>query len=341
MKTTKITIVIISLLLSYNQVNAQFKVVSNGNIGIASGTATVNEALQIGDRWTFHNGGSKAIGYNFKYYSGDLRIFADYPATFRMDATGFKFCVANTGTAGSTISWFSPLIITNMGASSPTIQLTGATTIIGNVSVTGNGTYTGTWIKSDERLKENIKPITNATEILNNLKGKTYNFKSTSNSTQKSYGLIAQEVKEIIPELVKEDDDSLKTLAINYDGLIPILIEAFKEQKLQVEELKSKIENLNSQLNLLKEHNESYLEQNTPNPFSNNTQINFSLPNETKEASIIIFNSDGKLIKKIKITDRGSSNITVDASKLKPGVYSYSLVADGTIINTAKMIINK
>ncbi len=328
MKTIKIILVVISLFLSYFQANAQLKVISNGSVGIFNSNPV--EAFQIGDRWTFHNGGTKIIGYNYDYNGGDKRIVSAYANCIRMDNTGIKFGVAGYSYAGSSISWEYPLFLKSNGYA-----------YFGNYYV-----YYGSFKYSDERLKENIKPITNATEIINQLNGKVYNLKAENlknsvDSKKNSYGLLAQEVQTILPDLVMETDDSLKTLAIDYDGLIPFLIEAFKEQQLQVNQLKSSVEYLKSELDLLKEKNESYLNQNFPNPFENTTQISLSVPNETKEASIMIYNLDGKLIKRIKISDRGSSNITFDASNLRPGIYYYSLVADGNVLNTAKMMIKE
>ena len=76
-------------------------------------------------------------------------------------------------------------------------------------------------------MKSNVSPINGALNKVMNLNGKTYNLKSTNlksatNSDKINYGLIAQEVQEIIPELVMETEDSISSFAINYDGLIPL-----------------------------------------------------------------------------------------------------------------------
>ncbi|MCF8379289.1 MAG: tail fiber domain-containing protein [Bacteroidales bacterium] len=326
MKTIKIILVVYSLFFSYSQINGQLRVISNGSVGILNSNPL--EAFQIGDRWTFHNGGSKIIGYNFHYSGGDKRIVSDYASSIRMDATGLKFAVSGYGSAESSITWSYPLWLKSDGKA-----------FFGSYYVS----Y-GSFVYSDIRLKENIKPISNAIDIVNQLNGKTYNLKAdnlkSSNVPQKSsYGLIAQEVQKILPDLVLETDDSLKTLAIDYDGIIPFLIEAFKEQQIEIIELKSSIENLNSELSSIEEQNEHYLFQNSPNPFDFSTKIQFSLPDETKKASIVIYDMEGKIIKRIKITDRGRSDITFNASSLSSGIYTYSLVADGTVINTSKMVI--
>ncbi|MDC1492688.1 hypothetical protein N8376_04965, partial [Flavobacteriaceae bacterium] len=54
-------------------------------------------------------------------------------------------------------------------------------------------------------------------------------------------GLLAQEVMELFPELVKKANDSNGTLSVNYQGLIPILLNAIKEQQIQIQKLKEKL----------------------------------------------------------------------------------------------------
>jgi polyhydroxyalkanoate synthesis regulator protein len=93
---------------------------------------------------------------------------------------------------------------------------------------------------SDRQLKENITNITAALEKISKLRGVTFKWKETG---KKDIGLIAQEVEEVIPEAVVEKD-GLKY--INYDTLIPLLIEAIKEQQKEIDELKQQIRYMNS-----------------------------------------------------------------------------------------------
>jgi hypothetical protein len=86
---------------------------------------------------------------------------------------------------------------------------------------------------SDINLKENIQTVENALETVSSLRGVSFDWKENGKS---SYGVIAQELKEILPDLVSNGD--VKT--VNYNGLIGVLIEAIKELKTEVEELKSK-----------------------------------------------------------------------------------------------------
>lgn len=87
---------------------------------------------------------------------------------------------------------------------------------------------------SDIKFKTNIKTINNALDITNKLRGVSFDWKETN---KKSYGVIAQEIEEILPDLIKNGE----VKSVNYNGLIGVLIEAVKELSLEVEELKKQI----------------------------------------------------------------------------------------------------
>ena len=85
---------------------------------------------------------------------------------------------------------------------------------------------------SDINLKENIRTVGNALEITEQLRGVSFDWKETGRS---SYGVIAQELEEVLPELVKQGE----VKSVNYNGIIGVLIEAIKELKKEVEEFKN------------------------------------------------------------------------------------------------------
>ena len=85
---------------------------------------------------------------------------------------------------------------------------------------------------SDFNLKTNIHTVNNALETINALRGVSFDWKETGKG---SYGVIAQELEKVLPELVKGGD----TKTVSYSGIIGILIEAVKELKKEVEELKN------------------------------------------------------------------------------------------------------
>ncbi len=82
---------------------------------------------------------------------------------------------------------------------------------------------------SDRRLKTKIKDLKNQSHSLLKLNPKTFYWKDKHKVQTKQIGLIAQEVQKEYPELVLEGSDPKKTLSLNYQGLIPVIIKAFKE----------------------------------------------------------------------------------------------------------------
>jgi hypothetical protein len=83
-----------------------------------------------------------------------------------------------------------------------------------------------------------------------------------------------------------------------------------------------------------------YLGQNFPNPFSGNTTISYSLSKQYASAEIAITNSNGNVIKQIRLSGNNGS-IRFDASSLPAGSYRYSLIVDGRLIDTKQMILAK
>ena len=185
---------------------------------------------------------------------------AEIPSADNLDLTG---CGIYNGTATLTLPTATGTLatlagtetFTNKTLTSPTITtMTHAGTTLAN-SVTGTGsmvlsaspTFTGTLTAatltattitetSDERLKTDIKPLSNALFIVNNLHGKAF-----IKDGKASIGLIAQQVAETLPQVVITADDEMKTMSVQYGNIVAVLIEAIKEQQAQIEELKTKL----------------------------------------------------------------------------------------------------
>jgi len=105
---------------------------------------------------------------------------------------------------------------------------------------------------SDERLKENITPIENALTKIYNMRGVEFDWTATSRKGQHDIGVIAQEVEDIIPEIVREKelvvgefaDNPQKFKVVDYDKLSAVLIEAIKEQQDLINNLQKQIDEL-------------------------------------------------------------------------------------------------
>ena len=104
---------------------------------------------------------------------------------------------------------------------------------------------------SDVRLKENIKPIESALDKAMKLQGVTFDWKKSDSilNIKEDVGFIAQDVQKVVPELVRENEDGM--LSMRHQGIAPILLEAIKELKAEIEELKkcNKCNNCNCKTN--------------------------------------------------------------------------------------------
>jgi hypothetical protein len=80
------------------------------------------------------------------------------------------------------------------------------------------------------------------------------------------------------------------------------------------------------------------LEQNSPNPFDDKTTISYFIRDEIKQAQIIIYDQMGNTIRKFDVQDRGRGSLVFYPSNLRKGIYIYSIIADGQLADTKKMI---
>lgn len=171
-------------------------------------------------------------------------------------------------------------------------------------------------------------------------------------------------------------EESVEFKAVSYEKLIPVLVAGHQEQQAKIEELEAKLEEmmLNYQkleaclmnkfpdlcevrqgmiqnntiekqaeiihsLNVnLSSKNNIILNQNVPNPFAEQTVITYSVPATVAKAQIHFYDGMGKLIQSVDITERGEGQLNVFGADLSSGVYTYSLVADGKIVDTKRMV---
>ncbi len=216
-----------------------------------------------------------------------------------------------------------------------------------------------TYLTSDSTLKENIIGLVNSKSKLLQLRGVSYNFKpeklNNLNDTltilpsiypTTQIGLIAQEVEQVVPEVVSTNDHGLK--GISYPNLTALIIEAFKEQNQTIDSLRNKIEECCKSKSLFRaekpDNNSSKtgtarLDQNVPNPFNSETKISFFIPENARSKVLFVFDMQGTLIKQYEITNFGESFLKIAGGEYKPGMYLYSLVIDGKEIDTKRMIL--
>ena len=158
------------------------------------------------------------------------------------------------------------------------------------------------------------------------------------------YALDADQLEEIYPDLIIKSEDGTK--GINYVEMVPILVQAINELKAEISELRggeakpqtramAETESAAENVTLLS------LGENKPNPFSATTTIPVSIPADVQKAFIYVYDLTGKKVQQLDITARGKQNVTLDASALTDGMYLYSLIADGKVVQTRRMIVEK
>ena len=136
--------------------------------------------------------------------------------------------------------------ITISNATASTTKTTGALIVTGGIGVSGDINAGGdivAFASSDIRLKNNIRPIESPLEKISKINGCEFEWNAELQTiySGKDYGVIAQEIEEVFPELVQTRENGYK--AVKYDKLVSVLIEGIKELTKQVEYLKTKIEN--------------------------------------------------------------------------------------------------
>ena len=232
----------------------------------------------------------------------------------------------------------------------------------------GDIQVTGMLLPSDETLKENVQTIENASDILGQITPRSYTYKTEEFpglglASGTHYGVMAQEIEQILPDAVKntigtktfsEDgmtpEEYVEFTGVYYTEFIPLLIQAHKEQETKINQLQDQVNQLADLINQCcspdAKSNEqgqgmnefemevtpfkSDLSPNFPNPFERVTQINYSVGCQC-EAQIIVFDQLGQQIEVLKSgnTNPGTYNIQWDASNLESGIYFISLLVDG------------
>jgi hypothetical protein len=226
---------------------------------------------------------------------------------------------------------------------------------------------------SDNKFKKNIVPLNGSLDRILKLMPVKYDLDFTSIGSLKEddekygknqLGLIAQDVLKIVPEVVVKDSIGY---AIDYNKLVPLLIEAVKEQQIQIvtlqkivaqheEEILALEKNSNNTTTKEKSTSSSSSEiitegidnnyntalyQNTPNPFNTDTKIDYSLNDSINKAYIIINDLNGNEIKQIELSMKGHGSVIIHGSELKAGMYLYTLIANNIIIDTKRMVLTE
>ena len=255
----------------------------------------------------------------------------------------------------------------------------------------GDVLTTGSYISSDKALKQNAQEFEGAMDIINKLKPRNYEFKTDAKYAflhlpkGSHYGLMAQDVEEVLPNLVSTTDhqdmkpakpealkkdangrlmppsaakqpasqkgETISIKAVNYTELIPIVVKGMQEQQQQLQAQKQLIETQQQQIDELKNlvrqltkdrsgitvSGMGLLEQATPNPAKGTTRISYNLPQGASRAQLLLTDATGRTVKTVSLNNSGFT--TLNTAGFATGIYNYSLLVDGKIVDTKKLTV--
>jgi len=175
-------------------------------------------------------------------------------------------------------------------------------------------------------------------------------------------GFIAQDVEKAAQAIgfdfsgVDAPPNEKSLYGLSYAEFVVPLVKAVQELSEQNDLLKEQISELKEEVamlasvaisvrsttdnDLVSDLSQAVLYQNAPNPFTDRTEIKFNLPGNAVNASIFVFNMQGALMKQLPVNARQSS-VIINGSELAAGMYLYSLIVEGKIVDTKRMILTK
>ncbi|MBP6812894.1 MAG: tail fiber domain-containing protein [Saprospiraceae bacterium] len=221
----------------------------------------------------------------------------------------------------------------------------------------------GNWIGSDKRFKKEIRTLDKSLDKVLSLRGTEYfftnnEFKEKNFPAGKQIGFIAQEMEQVMPELVRSNGG--RGYTVNYIGLIPVLVEAMKEQQAQIEEKDASISCLQTQMESLEARlarlevslsqtapNARAFEQPilvkafgiAPNPTNGQFQITRSETAQNEAATLLVFDGNGREVAR-RVMEAGSRVEDFNLN-LPNGTYNISLLSNGKLSATQTLVVSR
>ena len=206
----------------YGSTAMGYETTASGTVSTAIGTYTIasgTDSTAMGYYTTASGNSSTAMGYETTASDYTSLVVGKHNlAGYTVTASATEYSLDNTAfVIGNGSSW-------DNRSDALVVKFNGDATLAGNLN-----------INSDARLKANIVSLGSTLSKLLQIDGKSYTMKKDENEKQK-IGLLAQDIEKVFPELVSE---SHGVKSVNYQGLVPVLINALKEQQSEIDELKT------------------------------------------------------------------------------------------------------
>jgi len=207
-------------------------------------------------------------------------------------------------------------------------------------------------VMSDSTVKKNILPIRQPLSRLMEIRPVHYTIEDNKiNGTtgeiivqdKQNFGFLSQQIRDLFPEAKLTAEDHSGYVLLDYNQLLPIAVASIQTQQKMIDSLKIEMASLKKQLNSNNSTtltSRNVLNQNSPNPFNESTELNFSIEEQNfRNASIVIFDLNGLLIKTYVIQNSGDGSIKINGNELKAGMYIYTLIVNQKEIDSKRMIL--
>ena len=243
----------------------------------------------------------------------------------------------------------------------------GTTNPTDKLHVNGNISASGLSLSSDQRFKKDITKLDDPMRLLEGLNGVSYEYDQEAFPEKefvkgKTIGFIAQDFEKDLSNLIKKDNEGY--YAVNYLGVIPILVEAMKDVneenqtlkeeneafKEELSEIKSllndliKAQDLNGKASKQSGNNigasKAALFQNAPNPSNGSTNIRYQVADASADIMIVVNDLKGNEITKFANLPSGNQSVELNEN-LNTGIYLYSLYVDGVEVDTKRLVVSK
>ncbi len=356
-----------SIALGFDNNASGFSAIALGYANNASSQASV----AMGEFNTASGSNSTAFGYTTTASGSNSTAFGQYTTASGAFSTAMGRFVTTNGQSGS-------FIIGDNGAgrfnstyysdipNQMQMVFAGGYKLYSGSSATGVRMNGGdnSWSSISDSTKKEKRMAVNGENILDKiakLKLETWNYIGQDSKVFRHYGPMAQDFHNAFGK------DALGTIGndtlINQQdflGVSFIAIQALEKRTETIKQQQNKIDSLQTQINELKTMMQTLadkcsvtlssatasissatLEQNIPNPYNQSTTIGYNLPGKFSSAQIIITDNSGKTIKQITLSGSGKGVVNIIAGSIASGTYQYSLLINGRLIDTKKMVLSK
>jgi hypothetical protein len=178
-------------------------------------------------------------------------------------------------------------------------------------------------------------------------------------SAVRQSGFLAQEVEAAAKKCgykfdgVHVPESDIDTYGLSYAEFVVPLVKAVQEQQKMIQEQKQQLEEQKQLISELAKKsgistgisqpgstlNGFSMDQNEPNPFTNETVISYNIPQQVNNAYLAVYDLSGKQITTFPIEQKGASSMTITSEKLSAGIYIYSIIGDNKVMDSKKMIV--